>query len=218
VGSCNRDDFLRDETGSRRFWVIDLPHDPDRGERIDIHKVRQHRDRIWKAALIAYRAGRLPILCPEEQCESNRRNRGYEPEHVWLAPLQRWLESPKAPPAFTTDQAMVGAELKDQRQLGNNNDQRIVAGLLRDLGYEQDKHQTRGDNGKRARRWRRASVVSDGAGRSETGQNDCAAVDGGVPSQISDDFQEQLNMLKRPESVGKTSETAEIRDSAARAE
>ena len=217
VGSCNRDDFLRDETGSRRFWVIDLPHDPDRGERIDTHKVRQHRDQIWKAALIAYRAGRLPILSPEQQSESNRRNRGYEPEHVWLAPLQRWL-STTAPSEFTTDQAMVGAALKDQRQLGNNNDQRIVAGLLRDLGCEQDKHQTRGDNGKRARMWRRASDVSDRTAPSETGQTNCAAMDNGAASQISDDFQEQLNMLKKPESVGKTSETSEIRDSPPRAE
>lgn len=216
VGSCNRNDFLRDETGSRRFWVIDLPHDPDRGERINIHKVRQHRDQIWKAALIAYRAGRVPILSPKQQLESNRRNRGFEPEHIWLAPLQRWL-STTALSEFTTDQAMVKAELKDQRQLGSN-DQRIVAGLLRDLGYEQDKHQTRGDNGKRARRWRRASAVSDRPAPSETGQTHCAAMDDGDMPQISDDFQEQLNMLEKPESAGKTSETSEIRDSTARAD
>lgn len=217
VGSCNRNDFLRDETGSRRFWVIDLPHDPDKGQRIDVHKVRQDRDQIWKAALLAYRAGRLPILSPEQQRDSNRRNRGFEPEHVWLAPLQRWLELPSAPSEFTTDQVLVGAELKDQRQLGSN-DQRILAGLLRDLGYEQDKHQTRGDNGKRARKWRRASAVSDQLAPSETGQNPVAALDDGDSSQISDVFQEQLNMLKSPGNAEETSEPSEIRDSAARAE
>jgi predicted P-loop ATPase len=216
VGSCNRNEFLRDETGSRRFWVIDLPHDPDKGQRIDVHKVRQDRDRIWKAALLAYRAGRLPILSPEQQRDSNRRNRGFEPEHVWLAPLQRWLNL-RIGEDFTTDEALIGADLRDRRQLGSN-DQRIAAGLLRDLGYEQDKHQTREDNGKRARKWRRASAVSDQPAPSETGQNPTTAMDHRHASQISDNYLEQLYMLTSPGSAEKTSESSEIRDSAAGAE
>jgi len=207
VGSCNRDDFLRDETGSRRFWVIDLPHNPDRGQQVDISKVRKDRDRIWKAALLAYRAQQLPILSPEHQLESNRRNRGFEPEHVWLAPLQRWAES-SPPPFFSTDQALIGAGIRENDRLSPQ-DARCAAGILRDLGYEQDRHQTRIDGGKRARLWRRASDVSDPLAASETGQTNCGAIDQRDQSQISDDF---MKLPKKPingRSVGKTSETSE---------
>ena len=208
VGSCNRRDFLRDETGSRRFWVIELPHDPDQGQQIDIANVREHRDQIWKAALLAYRAQQLPILSPEQQLESNRRNRGYEPEHVWLGPLQRWLERPGSPKYFTTDQALVGAGLCDDGRLGSQ-DARSAASVLRDLGCQQDQHQIRTDGGKRARMWRRASVVSDSPAPSETGQTDCGAMDQPLVSQISDQFLELPSIPRKGEKVGKSSETSE---------
>ena len=210
VGSCNRSDFLRDETGSRRFWVIDLPHDPDQGQQIDIVNVRKHRDQIWKAALLAYREHQPPILSPRQQLESNQRNRGYEPDHIWMAPLQRWLEKLSTPEFFTTDQALVGAGLRDSGRLGSQ-DARCAASILRDLGYQQDQHQTRIDGGKRTRLWRRASVVSDPPAASETGEADCRAMDQPYVSQISDQFLELPSIPRKPEKVGKSSETSEAR-------
>jgi len=207
VGSCNRSDFLRDETGSRRFWVIDLPQDPDQGQQIEIAKVREHRDQIWKAALLAYRAQRLPILSPEQQLESNRRNRGYEPEHIWLAPLERWIDSSK-PPSFSTDQALIGAGLREKERLSPQ-DARCAAVILRDLGYQQDQHQTRGDGGKRFRLWRRTSVVSDPVLPSETGQTNCSAGTQQDLSQISDEFIKPSIQTVVGRSVGKTSESSE---------
>jgi predicted P-loop ATPase len=207
VGSCNRDDFLRDSTGSRRFWVVDLPQDPDLGQRINIAKVRDDRDPIWKAALLAYRAGRLPILSPPDQLESNRRNRGYEPEHIWLAPLQKWLQT-YAPAQFSTDVALIGAGLRDKDRLGSH-DQRIAAELLRDLGYVRDAHQTRQDGKRLPRMWRRASDASDPSPPSETGQTVCSATDQGVLSQISDLFLEPSTKPVIGRSVGKTSESSE---------
>ena len=41
VGSLNEDEFLKDRTGNRRFWVIDLPYDPDLGEQLDIPKLKE---------------------------------------------------------------------------------------------------------------------------------------------------------------------------------
>jgi predicted P-loop ATPase len=207
VGSCNRDDFLRDSTGSRRFWVIDLPQDPDQGQCINIPQVRQDRDAIWKAALLAYRAGRLPILSPEHQLASNNRNRGYEPEHIWLAPLQKWLKT-YAPPEFSTDVALIGAGLRDKERLGPH-DQRIAAELLRDLGYARDEHQLRKDGKRMPRMWRRASVASDPHPPSETLQTACSAVRQGDLSQISDQFIEPSTNPIAGRSVGKTSESSE---------
>ena len=207
VGSCNRDDFLRDSTGSRRFWVIDLPQDPDQAQHIDIAKVRLHRDALWKAALLAYRSGRAPILSQEHQLESNRRNRGYEPEHIWLAPLQKWLKT-YAPAEFSTDVALIGAGLRDKERLGSH-DQRIAAELLRDLGYVRDEHQLRKDGKRMPRMWRRASDDSDPRPPSETEQTACSAVAQGDLSQISDEFIEPSPSPIVRKSVGKRSESSE---------
>ena len=60
VGTVNSDDFLRDFTGARRFWVIDLPD-----QQLDIEKLDRDRDKIWKAAFLEYEKGVLPYLEPQ---------------------------------------------------------------------------------------------------------------------------------------------------------
>ena len=142
IGTCNRDDFLRDETGSRRFWVIDLHHDFASGTVIDVDRLRQDRDRIWKAAVLAYRNGRKPVLSWEEQNESNRRNRGFEQEHPWTEPIATWLHR-TTPQAFTTAECLIQAELRfDQTSIAQK-DLQDAAKVLQSLGYIRTKHQLR---------------------------------------------------------------------------
>ena len=162
VGTCNRDDFLRDETGSRRFWVIEI------AARINIDSLTADRDRIWRAAVLAYRSGRLPILSAAAQAESERRNKGYEPEHPWLAILARWL--PSCPQSFTADEALTRSGCVDDGRLERRH-QMEVAPLLRALGCEREPHQSRDDGGQRARRWRLLTQpVSTSAQEVETAQ------------------------------------------------
>ena len=52
VASVNGDEFLKDQTGDRRFWVVDLGRHV-----INTQKLSHDRDRIWKAAITRYRAG-----------------------------------------------------------------------------------------------------------------------------------------------------------------
>ncbi|MEB3325836.1 MAG: virulence-associated E family protein [Cyanobacteriota bacterium] len=207
VGTCNRDDFLRDETGSRRFWVIEANHRPD------TEALRHDRDRIWKAALLAYCRGKLPILSPASQAESDRRNQGYAPEHPWLGLLERWAR--QAPAEFTTDQVLIGACCVGEKQIQRKH-QTDVAPLLRALGFERDKHQTRADGGERARLWRSvAQPVSTSAVGDETGQtpvqdNDLAplsqplnlkkenAVDREVGAEMQKDFSKWVETLRQP--------------------
>jgi predicted P-loop ATPase len=206
VGSCNRDDFLRDSTGSRRFWVINLAQNPAKGEQIDIKKLEKDRDSIWKAAVIAYRAGREPVLNSKSQLESNQRNSGFEPENIWLEPLQKWLIT--APASFSTADALVGSGLRQKDHLSSN-DQRMAAEVLRALDFVQDKHQTR-DGSRRSRLWRRASDVSDANELSETRQKDCSAEVLKDLSQISDNNMKLLdNDISIYKGIRKISESSE---------
>jgi len=185
VATCNRDDFLRDETGSRRFWVIEVNKPIEASGLIDA------RDRIWRAAVLAYRAGRLPILSPASQAESERRNLGYAPEHPWHAMLLRWM--PSAPAEFTSDQALIGAGCVGENRIERRHHNEL-APLLRGLGFERDKHQTRAEDGQRPRFWRRApQPVSASAAGVETGQ---------TPGQHSDSapLSQPLNLIQEKES------------------
>jgi len=77
VGSTNRDDFLNDTTGSRRFWVIPLEQ-----QEININRVATLRDRIWASAVDAYFSDDDNTsqwwLTDTEQALSNELNKSYE--------------------------------------------------------------------------------------------------------------------------------------------
>jgi len=61
VGSTNKEEFLNDPTGDRRFWVIEV------NQPINYEKVTEDRDRLWAAAVNAYKNGAEWWLSAEEQ-------------------------------------------------------------------------------------------------------------------------------------------------------
>lgn len=51
AGTTNRDDFLTDPTGARRFWVVPV------SKKIDTDWVKANRDQLWAEAKYLYEAG-----------------------------------------------------------------------------------------------------------------------------------------------------------------
>lgn len=134
VSSVNGDAFLRDETGHRRFLVIECPQSFAAGELIDIDAVINARDSIWKAAVLAYRAGELPMLPREHQLVSNTRNSDFEIESPFEGVIERWLSAPSTPARFTSDQALTLSGCRSEGQI-KRADQMEVANVLTKLGW-----------------------------------------------------------------------------------
>ena len=183
VASVNTTDFLRDPTGNRRYWVI--PIGLAAGEHLDLNLVRRDRDRIWKAAYLAYLSGRLPMLSPQQEAESNRRNSSFMVENVFTEPLRKWIDGQGwqrdsiRRAEFTTDEAILGAGICNEVGRITTSIQRKVADALRDLGFEQDTHQKTVRGRKQPRRWRQPATSDDlrpeepsEAGQTAAGESD----------------------------------------------
>ena len=127
--TVNKDEFLIDETGSRRFPVIKCGD-----EKIDISIIEKDRDSIWKAAVLAYEAGDKPYLSSDDEKLSEIYNQAYKRENIYLIPIASWSRTGLCPGVFTTDQAISGSDIKEKSQI-KPADQQLAAAALRELGF-----------------------------------------------------------------------------------
>jgi len=138
VSSCNRTDFLNDPTGSRRYWVINLE-----GKLINNKKVLQDRDRIWKAALLAYKEGMILDLEDKYKKEINIRNSNFEAEHPFYSRIEEWTNKEHNKYRFTTVQALVNSGCRNDEHV-TDKDVKEAADCLRKLGYEKKQYRFSG--------------------------------------------------------------------------
>jgi predicted P-loop ATPase len=88
VGSTNRQEFLNDPTGGRRYWVI-----PVVAETIPIHTLEKERDQIWAAAVAAYRSGEQWWLTREEDVLLEEANKGWQSSDTWEVAVLNYLQN-----------------------------------------------------------------------------------------------------------------------------
>lgn len=83
TGTTNRDDFLKDPTGERRFWIIPIT------QPFDISYVEKVRDSLWSSIISVYEFGEdwnLPPKLWKAQAEENENYRAVDPWEDVLIP------------------------------------------------------------------------------------------------------------------------------------
>jgi predicted P-loop ATPase len=134
VGSTNRDNFLIDETGNRRFWVIPITATIDKP--IDISGLLKEVDAIWAAAVHAYRNDEPSALTVEQEKTVAMENDNYLVQNPWQAPIQTWLAQPKNRFEYVTAELVLSEAVGKPVERQTTGDTMKVGTILKSLGYK----------------------------------------------------------------------------------
>ena len=124
VGTSNRDDFLTDPTGDRRYWILRT------NKKINAAFVSENRDAIWAAAVSLYKSGAEWWLSDVEQEASNHNNRRYQSDSHWMPQIAAFCEYRDKVSATE-----ILYHIEPQKAKHTNSMQKEVVNCLVRLGY-----------------------------------------------------------------------------------
>jgi predicted P-loop ATPase len=125
VGTVNHSEYLRDETGGRRFW-------PVRVGRIDVDSLRRDRDQLLAEAVAAYRKGESWWLETAElnAAAANVQDAGYQAD-AWEPLIETWVEGRSG----VTTAEILKTALEKPVGTWNRADETRVGTILRRMGW-----------------------------------------------------------------------------------
>ncbi len=134
TGSTNSANYLRDETGNRRFWPVACTC-------IDLAAAAASREQLWAEAVTAFRAGETWWLDLEEhvQAATKEQEERFD-EDPWLDAVTDAVAEwqPMKPMTSSALLLKIGVEIPRQ----SRSDQMRVASVLRRLGYTRKRVRT----------------------------------------------------------------------------
>jgi putative DNA primase/helicase len=153
VGTTNRDDWNRDETGARRFWPIACQR------AADVEAIKAERSQLFAEAVARFKAGESWWDMPAEDTQAQQAARYDEP--AWTSVIERYLETEpfgctedriqrRTPLTEVTLAEILELALKLPVSQWTRNAEKEVGKSLRALGfYKKDTKR----NGKVGKRW-----------------------------------------------------------------
>lgn len=85
AGTTNKTEFLKDNTGNRRFWVVNIT------QQVDRKAVQEMRDYLWSAILKLYLDGEQWELTNDEKQMSAEDTAQYEQESPWTERISAYM-------------------------------------------------------------------------------------------------------------------------------
>ena len=113
AGTTNSEEFLKDRTGNRRFWPIDV----FKGKKNIFTELEKERDQIWAEAYKLYKGGESVYLTNDENLLANSMQEDHlemdeldqiiEDRLNWDAPIEQWQE-------YTHTDIVCGLNISDR--------------------------------------------------------------------------------------------------------
>lgn len=149
IGTSNKDAYLRDETGGRRFWPIKTGN-------IDIEALKRNRDQLLAEAVWEFKRGVKwwPSKEFEHEHIAPQQEQRFE-EDAWTVTIRAWVYEPSTlPPQPFTIMDVAEGPLDLKKGQVDVGIQRRIASILRKLNCISHRDNTR-------RWWTRPSALGD---------------------------------------------------------
>ena len=146
VGTTNKPDFLNDETGDRRFWVIEVSGP------INLDLLAQWREQLWAEALAAYHAGVPWWLTEEEEQQRDESAKNFRESDPWEPTVELWLRKNPAIDFVTTADVLTQAIGMKASEIRRDHESRVGI-VMRALEWE--RYRPRSGNTDRKRGYRK---------------------------------------------------------------
>ena len=127
IGTTNRNQFLVDSTGNRRFVPLEIAP----GFLIDWRKLAEERDMLWAAAIEAYKSGASYEFSSGEIAQMSEYIQEFGDPDPWTEKVSAYVATK---PEVTAAQVLTQALDLDPRQQGRR-EARRVADVLQTLGW-----------------------------------------------------------------------------------
>ena len=134
-GTTNKAEFITDETGSRRYWPIQVGT-------IDPEWTTKNRAQLWAEAVVAYKNGERWYLENDSQAELNEQSAEFRQFDPWQEVIERYIRANGA--NLSTTDLMENALKLDRYQMSRASEMR-VGDIMRQLGYERVRRRVYGD-------------------------------------------------------------------------
>ena len=91
-GTTNTHDCLRDTTGGRRFWPVDIDRQP---RKKDVFRdLETERDQMWAEAVVRWKLGEPLYLPPELEAEAGVVQEDHRERHPWEGKIEEFIARP----------------------------------------------------------------------------------------------------------------------------
>jgi putative DNA primase/helicase len=114
-GTTNRDQYLKDSTGNRRWWPLDATVDD-----VDQEKLRGEVDQLWAEATQLYMADQTVLLSDEARIIAMGQQEDKREEDVWDGTITEWLKDDDYKDRYDTKYGSMdedGGELEERKRV-----------------------------------------------------------------------------------------------------
>lgn len=137
VGTTNKDEFLHDPTGSRRFWCIPVG-------KINIELLKEWRDQLLAEAIAAFREGERWWLSNDEEAQRADVAARFTEGDVWDEPVLAYADKQER----VTIREILETPLGLDNERMDRRVERRVADILRRAGYRSEQIRWKGVKGR----------------------------------------------------------------------